>query len=77
LRDELKAFLEAHGIVTQIHYPCPVHLQPAYRERFQYRLPETEAAAREILSLPMSPHFMKAQHETICGSLTRWLERSR
>ncbi len=54
-RDGLRTCLKSHGIATAIHYPVPVHLQPAYR-RLTIRsedLLHTEQAAREILSLPM------------------------
>jgi dTDP-4-amino-4,6-dideoxygalactose transaminase len=54
-RDDLRDYLTQLGISTGIHYPIPVHLQPAYRElRYQRGdFPVTEQAAEEILSLPM------------------------
>jgi len=62
-RDELQAFLKERGVGTLIHYPVPIHLQPAYRGRLGDvgSLPETELAAREILSLPMFPELTEAQ----------------
>jgi dTDP-4-amino-4,6-dideoxygalactose transaminase len=54
-RDRLRAELAAAGIGTLIHYPSPVHLQPAYahlRARCG-ALPVTEQLAGEILSLPL------------------------
>jgi len=58
-RDELRSFLRAEGIEALIHYPVPVHLQPAYAGRLRGadRLEETERAAREVLSLPMYPEL--------------------
>jgi dTDP-4-amino-4,6-dideoxygalactose transaminase len=59
-RDNLKNFLEKRGIGTAIHYPVPVHMQPAYQSRLfmpKPGLPQTENAAREILSLPMHPQL--------------------
>ncbi len=56
-RDALREYLTACGIGTAVHYPVPVHLQPAYH-RLGYglgSLPETESAARSVLSLPMFP----------------------
>lgn len=56
-RDALQSFLHDRGISTAVHYPVPVHLQPAYA-RLGYdpgSLPHTEAAAHSILSLPMFP----------------------
>ena len=54
-RDELQRGLAARGVETLIHYPIPVHLQEAYRSLGVRpgRLPQTEAAAREVLSLPL------------------------
>lgn len=54
-RDALQAHLRETGIATGIHYPVPIHLQPAYRD-LGYRpgdFPVTERLAAEILSLPM------------------------
>ncbi len=58
-RDALMAHLRECGIGTAIHYPVPIHLQPAYRGRLgaEGSLPETEKAAREIVSLPMYPEL--------------------
>jgi len=56
-RDAVRARLAEAGIGTGIHYPVPVHLQPAYRSDALVArdLRETERAAGEILSLPMHP----------------------
>lgn len=56
-RDALRSHLSSAGIGTGIHYPVPVHLQPAYHHLGYRRgdLPLTEAAASEVLSLPMYP----------------------
>ncbi|RPI34397.1 MAG: DegT/DnrJ/EryC1/StrS family aminotransferase [Chloroflexota bacterium] len=54
-RDGLKTHLQEQGISTGIHYPVPIHLQPAYRD-LNYApgaFPVTEQAAGRILSLPM------------------------
>lgn len=58
-RDTLQACMKAHNVGTLIHYPVPVHLQPAYRGRLLCvgDLSETEQAAREVLSLPMYPEL--------------------
>lgn len=54
-RDDLKAFLEARGIQTQIHYPIPPHKAECYREHDLdiVALPNTERNAAELLSLPI------------------------
>ena len=62
-RDELQAFLKERGIGSLVHYPAPIHLQPAYRGRLGDvgSFPETELAAREILSLPMFPELAEQE----------------
>jgi dTDP-4-amino-4,6-dideoxygalactose transaminase len=58
-RDQLRQHLEQNGIQTSIHYPLPVHLQPAYAN-LGYQpgdLPQTELAAQHILSLPLYPEL--------------------
>jgi SAM-dependent methyltransferase len=58
-RDELRQTLQAQGIGSLVHYPVPVHLQPAYHRRLPVAgtLEHTETACRQILSLPMFPEL--------------------
>jgi len=58
-RGGLQASLQAEGIQTGIHYPVPVHLQPAYADLGygQGAFPHSEAAAAEVLSLPLYPEL--------------------
>jgi dTDP-4-amino-4,6-dideoxygalactose transaminase len=56
-RDLLLDALRQGGIQAGIHYPVPIHHQPAYRHLRSQRLPETEKAAKEVLSLPMYPEL--------------------
>ncbi len=70
-RDKLKKHLSAQGVATGIHYPLPAHLQPPYR---QYgagpdSLPETEAAAATVLSLPMYPELQPGQLKRVTHAL--------
>lgn len=62
-RDALQNYLQNAGIGTSIHYPVPIHLQPAYRDRLPFVTPLTwtEQVARQILSLPMFPHLSDDQ----------------
>ena len=66
-RDRLRERLRAAGIGTGIHYPAPVHLQPAYRKVAvgPTGLAATERACREILSLPMYPQLEDAAIERV------------
>lgn len=60
-RDALREKLAARGVGTLVHYPVPVHLQPAYARVERGPLPETESAANEVLSLPMYPELADDQ----------------
>jgi dTDP-4-amino-4,6-dideoxygalactose transaminase len=59
------------GVATGIHYPIPVHLQPAYADLGYRRgdFPESERFAEETLSLPMFPELTEAQVERVCAAL--------
>jgi dTDP-4-amino-4,6-dideoxygalactose transaminase len=70
-RDRLQAALLAQGVQTGIHYPIPVHLQPAYAD-LGYRagdFPVSERAARETLSLPMFAELTPAQCEQVAEAV--------
>jgi len=66
-RDKLLAHLRSKGVGALIHYPVPVHLQPAYRSGLSETraLSETERAAREVLSLPIYPEIKEAEVEQV------------
>jgi dTDP-4-amino-4,6-dideoxygalactose transaminase len=71
-RDEVQKCLAAQGVGTGIHYPVPVHRQPAYADRLPMgpaACRETEAAAGVILSLPMYPELGDAELERVCAAL--------
>jgi dTDP-4-amino-4,6-dideoxygalactose transaminase len=59
-RDALKAWLAERGIGSDIHYPLPAHLQPAYRQFAREALPWTERLANEVLSLPLYPELAES-----------------
>ena len=58
-RDELREYLQAHGIPSGIYYPAPLHLEPAFSHLGHKGgdYPESERAAREVLSLPIYPEL--------------------
>ncbi len=73
-RPSLQTRLRAAGIGTGIHYPSPVHLQPAYRDRVPLGpsgCRVTELVAEEVLSLPMYPELTDDQVEQVCEVLRR------
>jgi dTDP-4-amino-4,6-dideoxygalactose transaminase len=75
-RNELQAFLKTQGIGALIHYPVPIHLQPAYNGKVAggERLSETERAAREILSLPIYPELQAAECASVIEAVRRFHE---
>jgi dTDP-4-amino-4,6-dideoxygalactose transaminase len=71
-RAALQTRLREAGIGTGIHYPSPVHLQPAYRGRVvlgPWHCRATEIAAEQVLSLPMYPELTDAQVTQVCEAL--------
>ncbi len=70
-RDHVAATMQEAGIEVGIHYPVPVHLQPAFRElgNGPGSFPVSEAAADRILSLPMHPHLTPVEQERVVGTL--------
>ncbi|PYV41807.1 MAG: hypothetical protein DMG06_16000 [Acidobacteria bacterium] len=77
-RDELAAFLKEKGLPYSIHYPFPLHEQPAFREFIDpgIRFPVTEAVTKEILSLPVFPELEDGEVDAIISSLRQFFQRS-
>lgn len=77
-RDELQTWLKARGVGALIHYPVPIHLQPAYQGRLRGgdNLPETERAARQVLSLPMYPELSQTELQMVVGAVQSFWGRS-
>jgi len=74
-REDIRTRLGEAGVESGIHYPVPLHLQPAY-EHLGYRrgqFPVAERMADRILSLPMFPEISDEQVEHVVGSLDRAL----
>jgi len=69
-RDAVREALTAGGIASGIYYPVPVHKQPAYEREFgDVQLPHSEAAAREVLALPMYPQLDRTRIGLVCDAL--------
>jgi dTDP-4-amino-4,6-dideoxygalactose transaminase len=74
-RAELVAFLQARGIGNAVHYPIPLHLQPAF-SGLGYQpgdFPNAERAASEVLSLPLFVGMTEAELSEVCSALGEFL----
>ena len=78
-RDALAKALRARGVGVAVHYPLPIHLQPAYTDLGyqQGDLPEAEAAAREMLALPIYPELPDTAVEAVVGTIRQFLAERR
>jgi dTDP-4-amino-4,6-dideoxygalactose transaminase len=73
-RDELKAFLQAAGVPSEIYYPLCIHLQEAfaYLGHVAGEFPESEKASREVLSLPVYPELPDAQQDRVVDGVAEF-----
>jgi dTDP-4-amino-4,6-dideoxygalactose transaminase len=71
-------FMKKEGVGTSIHYPLPLHLQPAYQHLgFEAGIfPVAEQAANEVVSLPMFPELTKQEIEYTCNKIREWANLS-
>jgi dTDP-4-amino-4,6-dideoxygalactose transaminase len=70
-RERLQAHLKAAGVETGVHYPVPLHRQPAWLRRYgeSPRLPRAEQLAQEILSLPVFPDLTDVEVEQVADAV--------
>ena len=68
-RDRLRTTLAEAGIQSGVHYPIPVHLQPAHADLGYHAgdFPVSEAVAAEVLSLPIFPEMTEEQVKTVAA----------
>ncbi|BBP79426.1 DegT/DnrJ/EryC1/StrS family aminotransferase [Pseudomonas gingeri] len=76
-RDELSRELNALGVPTAVHYPVPLHLQPAFAHlnQSQGAFPVAEACSRRVLSLPMGPDVTEEQQAQVVDALQAALRK--
>ena len=74
-RERVRAALGERGIPTAVHYPVPLHLQPAFAflSEPEGSFPVAEAAAERVMSLPMHPYLTEEQQREIVDALRRVL----
>jgi dTDP-4-amino-4,6-dideoxygalactose transaminase len=75
-RDELQEYLQEQGIKTTIHYPVPIHLQPAAKALGHERgdFPVTEAQAERILTLPVNQYLTQEEQGDVIREVTGFLD---
>jgi len=71
-REKLREALDNQGIQTGVHYPIPVHLQPAHADLGYHAgdFPVAEQVAREVLSLPIFPEMTREQVKTVAAAVS-------
>jgi len=77
-RDALKAWLQEHGVGTEVYYPLPLHLQPCYLHLGYHEgdLPQSEAAAKETLALPVHPAMSVDDLQYVCEVINSYFQNS-
>jgi len=68
-RDGVLARLNAAGVGAAIHYPVPVHRQPAFASARRGDCPVAELSSQQILSLPIYPHLTASQQDRVAAEL--------
>jgi dTDP-4-amino-4,6-dideoxygalactose transaminase len=76
-RDDLLAHLKAGGIGCSVYYPLPLHLQPcfAYLGYQEGQFPESERAAKEVVSLPVFPELTSEQRDAVVHAVRAFYGR--
>lgn len=69
-RDAVRKFFEDRGVKTNVHYPIPLHQQPAYATA--QHLPNVEKVVHEIISIPLFPSMTKEEIQYVGDTLRSW-----
>jgi dTDP-4-amino-4,6-dideoxygalactose transaminase len=74
-RDQLREFLTARKIGSEVYYPVPLHLQEALKPLgyTEGSFPEAERAAREVLALPIFPEIREDEQQTVVHAIAEFL----
>ncbi|HNS38083.1 MAG TPA: DegT/DnrJ/EryC1/StrS family aminotransferase, partial [Anaerolineaceae bacterium] len=77
-RNEILKSLQNQGIGAGVHYPIPLHLQPAYNQLGYKKgdLPHTELAAEQVLSLPIFPELLLSDQQFVVETLRKLISHN-
>ncbi len=75
MRDELREHLRGRGIGTEIYYPAPLHRQECFASLEEGSFPESEAAAQQVLALPIFPELTDSEIELVAGAVTSFFKK--
>ncbi len=75
-RDELQEYLLHCGIQTEVYYPSPLHVEPAfaYLGHRKGDFPNAEAACREVLALPIYPELTLDKQRRVVATIARFYQ---
>jgi dTDP-4-amino-4,6-dideoxygalactose transaminase len=74
-RDQFREDMRSKGVICNVYYPLPLHLQPIYRSDYhEGQFPHSEQAANEVLSLPMFPELTPEQQKEVAIAVKSCLE---
>ena len=71
-RDGFQAHLEQVGIGTLVHYPVPVHRQPALADLAPAHCPVADRVCNEVVSVPLHPHLSDADADAVAAAIRTW-----
>ncbi|HEY59516.1 MAG TPA: DegT/DnrJ/EryC1/StrS family aminotransferase [Anaerolineae bacterium] len=76
-RDVLRDYLKERSIGSEIYYPVPIHQQSFYKQKLEDDLhfPQTEKAAKEVLSIPVHPSLSQADKELVFKTINDFMEQ--
>ncbi|HXX21340.1 MAG TPA: DegT/DnrJ/EryC1/StrS family aminotransferase [Candidatus Acidoferrum sp.] len=76
-RDRLREYMRQHGIPTEIYYPVPLHLQPAFSYLGHKRgdFPQAELASLEVLALPVCPELKDSHQEDVVNTVAHFFRQ--
>ena len=74
-RNALLKFMKSNGVTLGVHYPIPIHLQPAYKQQIiKSEMTNTENLSKNIVSLPIYPEIKKKELDKVVQLLKTFYE---